>query len=127
METKPLLYGLIGFFIGGLLVSVAATTFDKPMPDIGSDISIHNMTMDEMSSILDGKSGDDYDKAFLAGMIAHHEGALKMAEGSAKNAKHQEIKELSAAIISAQKSEIDMMKRWQSEWGYNQDSSAHAH
>lgn len=30
METKPLLYGLIGFFIGGLLVSIAATTFDKP-------------------------------------------------------------------------------------------------
>lgn len=31
METKPLLYGLIGFFIGGLLVSVAANTFDKPI------------------------------------------------------------------------------------------------
>lgn len=30
MDTKSLLYGLIGFFIGGLLVSVAATTFDKP-------------------------------------------------------------------------------------------------
>lgn len=30
MDTKPLLYGLIGFFIGGLLVSIAATTFDKP-------------------------------------------------------------------------------------------------
>lgn len=30
METKPLLYGLIGFFLGGLLVSVAAVTFDKP-------------------------------------------------------------------------------------------------
>ena len=29
METKPLLYGLIGFFIGGLLVSIAANTFDK--------------------------------------------------------------------------------------------------
>lgn len=29
METKPLLYGLIGFFIGGLLVSIAANTFEK--------------------------------------------------------------------------------------------------
>lgn len=29
METKPLLYGLIGFFLGGLLVSIAANTFDK--------------------------------------------------------------------------------------------------
>lgn len=31
METKPLLYGIIGFLLGGLLVSVAATTFDKPV------------------------------------------------------------------------------------------------
>ncbi len=30
METKPLLYGIIGFILGGLLVSIAATTFDKP-------------------------------------------------------------------------------------------------
>jgi hypothetical protein len=30
MQTKPLLYGLIGFFLGGLLVSIAATTFEKP-------------------------------------------------------------------------------------------------
>ncbi len=29
METKPLLYGLIGFFIGGLLVSIAAHTFNS--------------------------------------------------------------------------------------------------
>ncbi len=29
MDTKALLYGLIGFFIGGLLVSVAANTFEK--------------------------------------------------------------------------------------------------
>lgn len=30
METKPLLYGIIGFILGGLLVSIAATTFDMP-------------------------------------------------------------------------------------------------
>ena len=35
MDTKALLYGLIGFFLGGLLVSVAATTFDKPMYSYG--------------------------------------------------------------------------------------------
>ncbi len=29
MDTKSLLYGLIGFFIGGLLVSIAATTFEN--------------------------------------------------------------------------------------------------
>lgn len=29
MGTKELLYGLIGFFIGGLLVAVAANTFNN--------------------------------------------------------------------------------------------------
>jgi len=29
MDTKSLLYGLIGFFIGGLLVSIAAHTFNN--------------------------------------------------------------------------------------------------
>lgn len=29
METKPLLYGFIGFFIGGFIVAVAATTIYK--------------------------------------------------------------------------------------------------
>ncbi|MGH7218687.1 MAG: hypothetical protein ACREGE_04570 [Candidatus Microsaccharimonas sp.] len=29
MDTKELLYGLIGFFLGGLLVAIAATTFNN--------------------------------------------------------------------------------------------------
>lgn len=46
METKPLLYGLIGFFIGGLLVSIAATTFDKPEPSRASDGLSHSKMID---------------------------------------------------------------------------------
>lgn len=30
MDTKALLYGIIGFILGGLVVSIAATTFNKP-------------------------------------------------------------------------------------------------
>lgn len=129
METKPLLYGLIGFFIGGLLVSVAATTFDKPAPDVTNSTG-HSMTMDDMSAALKGKTGDDYDKEFLNGMIAHHEGALVMAQQSADSAKHQELKDLSKSIVSAQEQEIEIMKQWQKDWGYadgtdTQDHPAH--
>ena len=46
METKPLLYGLIGFFIGGLLVSIAATTLDKPEPSRTSDELSHSKMLD---------------------------------------------------------------------------------
>lgn len=116
MQTKPLLYGLIGFFVGGLLVAIAATTFNKPtQEDTGSsDMSMHDTTAD-----LQSKTGDEFDKAFITSMIAHHEGAVEMAKLSAKNAKHAEIKNLSADIISAQEKEIIEMKQWQVDWGYS--------
>lgn len=119
METKSLLYGLIGFFLGGLLVSLAATTFDRPDSDGTS------MTM--MTSELERKTGDDYDKAFLSHMIEHHESALDMAELSATNAKHDELKSLSRDIMEAQKTEIDLMKRWQVDWGYGETMDGATH
>lgn len=121
MQTKPLLYGLIGFFIGGLLVSVVATTFEKPKsiePANTSSQSLSSTSMDAMTNDLRNKTGDEYDKAFIANMIAHHEGAVEMAKLSASNAKHDEIKKLSEAIIIAQEKEITDMKLWQENWGY---------
>lgn len=108
METKPLLYGVIGFILGGLLVSIAATTFDKPATD-----------MSQMTKSLTTKTGDTYDAAFLNDMIEYHQAAVDMAKLSAKNAKHQEIKALSTGIISAQEKEISEMKQWQMDWGYS--------
>lgn len=128
MQTKPLLYGLIGFFIGGFIVSVAATTFDKPEnKETTSNSSLMSgMSMDDMTTSLKGKTGDDYDKAFISSMIAHHEGAVEMAQLSAANAKHDEIKNLSVAIIAAQEKEIADMKQWQKDWGYAaSDTSPH--
>lgn len=122
METKPLLYGLIGFFIGGLLVSIAATTFEKPETASTTHQS-ESMTMHDMSEMLKDKTGDDYDKAFLAGMIEHHEGALDMALQSEENAKHDEIKQLSKDIVTAQQNEIAKMKQWQQAWGYESTHS----
>lgn len=120
MQTKSLLYGLIGFFLGGLLVSIAATTINKPSQN-SSDTpipSVSRMSMDDMTADLENKTGDDFDKAFLETMIAHHEGAVTMAMLSATSARHQEIKTLSEAIITAQKKEIGEMKQWQKDWGY---------
>lgn len=127
MQTKPLLYGLIGFFIGGFLVAVAATTFDKPeSKETSSNNSMMSgMSMDDMTADLKEKAGDEYDKAFIANMIVHHEGAVEMAKLSASNAKHDEIKKLSEAIITAQEKEIAEMKKWQENWGYGTSSADH--
>lgn len=121
METKSLLYGLIGFFAGGLLVSIAATTFNKPTQReiVNTNSPMSSMSMDDMTKDLKNKTGDDFDKAFISNMIAHHEGAVEMAKLSDKNAKHDEIKILSKNIISAQEKEINEMKQWQIDWGYS--------
>lgn len=108
MKNNPLLFGIIGFMLGGFIVSVAATTFDKPSAD-------HQ----EMVAELQAKSGDEFDKVFIAGMIEHHQSAVDMAKLSADRAKHQEIKDLSNEIIKAQQAEINTMRQWQTNWGYS--------
>lgn len=79
--------------------------------DMGSD-------MVEMQNKLQGLTGEEYDKEFLKQMILHHEQAVEMSQYAATNAKHQEIKDLASAVISAQTIEIEQMKQWQKDWGY---------
>ena len=127
METKPLLYGLIGFFIGGFIVSLAATTFDKPAHDeAGGTHAAASSNMEMSADSLLGKTGDEYDAAFISEMIAHHEGAVAMAKMSAAHAKHDEIKRLSLDIISSQAAEITQMKQWQKAWHYTGSSGSGA-
>ncbi|HPD98937.1 MAG TPA: DUF305 domain-containing protein [Candidatus Saccharibacteria bacterium] len=85
----------------------------------GSSGSTMNMAdhMDMMMDELRGKTGDEFDKAFLEQMIMHHQGALNMAAPGQDNAKHQEIKDLTKAVVDAQTKEIKQMQAWQKEWG----------
>jgi uncharacterized protein (DUF305 family) len=80
--------------------------------------SAGSMSMDDMASMLQGKTGDAFDAAFLAGMIPHHQGAIDMAKQVLVSAKHDELKKLAADIIASQQKEIDEMTQWQKDWGY---------
>ena len=94
------------------------------MPD-GSVMGSNGQSMDmadmmaSMNDELRGKTGDEFDKVFISEMIVHHEGAVEMAKLALTNAKHQEIKDLANAIISAQNKEIGDMKAWQETWWGN--------
>ncbi|MFZ4500439.1 MAG: DUF305 domain-containing protein [Minisyncoccia bacterium] len=112
-----------GYVVWGTTPSPLAVDQGKHMmPDgtmmhnDGSDMA--SMMMD-MNASLRGKTGDDFDKAFISEMIVHHQGAIDMAELALTDAKRQEIKDLSQAIITAQEKEIAEMKAWQKSW-YNQ-------
>lgn len=88
------------------------------MSNGGQAMSMSDM-MASMNAELAGKTGDAFDQAFLSEMIMHHQGAVEMAQLALTNAKHQEIKDLANAIITAQNKEIVEMKAWQKAW-YNQ-------
>ena len=79
-----------------------------------SDHMDHEMAMDGMLTqaeleTLKAAKGTEFDRLFLEGMIAHHEGAIAMAE-DVVDSKNSEVAELAAAIIKAQTEQIQYMK-----------------
>ena len=123
MESKSLLFGIIGFILGGLIVALAASTTppEEHSHDQGATDSHDTMSMASMTDSLKDKKGDEFDREFIAQMIAHHQGALDMAKLSTAQAKHDEIKQLSTSIIATQTKEIDQLRAWQTKWHYNAD------
>jgi len=130
MENKnsvvlfSVIFLIIGVFVGWLICSNKQTAPAIPtgghMMGNGQMMQNHGMdmsgAMNGMMSGLTGKTGDAFDKAFIEGMIEHHEGAVAMAQAALINAKHSEIKTMANAIISAQTSEINQMKAWLKSW-----------
>jgi len=120
MNSKTLVIGLVALVVGALGGHFA--TWKAAMPE-GHSTGMHEQ-MGAMMASLEGKTGDEFDKVFLSEMIMHHEGAVDMAEAALQNAKHQEIKDMANAIISAQTTEINQMRNWQSVW-YSEPVPAH--
>lgn len=102
------------------LVACAPTNNDTTMDHFTDNADHTSMSMDDMMAELEGKTGDDFDKAFIEMMIPHHEGAIEMALAAQQSAGHQEVKDMAEEIITAQQSEIDMMRGWQQAWGYTE-------
>ena len=75
--------------------------------------------MDDMNAGLVGKTGDDFDKAFIDEMIVHHQGAIDMAEMVITTSMRPELVKLANDIIVAQTNEIEMMSKWRAEWFAN--------
>jgi uncharacterized protein (DUF305 family) len=79
------------------------------------DMSMEGM-MKGMMAGLEGKTGLEFDQVFLGEMIIHHQGAVDMAKQVLATSKRPELIKLANEIIAAQTKEIEMMKKWQTEW-----------
>lgn len=132
MKKETILYSTIGLLAGLLIAGgIATLAVNKDqrgvMRMMGTNMSRvkdsnaghMGMSMNDMPDDLKNRSGDDFDKNFISMMIAHHQGAVQMAELAKHNAKHDEVKKMADDITAAQSREIDMMRGWQTDWGYD--------
>lgn len=67
------------------------------------------LSLEEMGTLGQLK-GAEFDKAWAKGMIAHHEGAIAMANEVLANGKNSEILALANAVVSGQTAEIETLK-----------------
>ena len=70
-------------------------------------------TNDKMHRDMAIRYTGDADRDFVAGMIAHHQGAIEMARVVLQHGRDPEIRKLAEDIIDAQDQEIAQMKAWQ--------------
>jgi uncharacterized protein (DUF305 family) len=83
-------------------------------PTTGTGMDMGDMKISEDAS-------KPFDLRFMDAMTSHHQGAIEMAKDAQTKAEHQDIKDLAAAIITAQTNEINDMKQWKKQW-YNVES-----
>ena len=77
--------------------------------DYGGHTMAGMLTGEELAA-LQAAQGPEFDQLFLLGMIAHHEGAIEMANDVIAAGTDPEFRSLAEAIIAAQLDEIELMQ-----------------
>lgn len=78
-------------------------------PNAGQELGMSSAEMG-MDHTMSDLKGTKVDGMFATMMIAHHEGAIRMAEMALERGQHSQIKTLAQQIIAAQKREVAIMK-----------------
>lgn len=97
------------------LPAISAEHSEMKMSDMHSSASSQEYMADMKNmheKMMAAVNESNPDKAFAKGMIAHHEGAIAMAETELKYGKDPEMRKLAQDIIKAQKGEIEQMNKW---------------
>ena len=81
-----------------------------------TQMSMDSMMMDMLAG-MKGRSGTELEKVFLQEMVAHHQGAVDMANELLKDKTiRPELAKFARDIVSAQTGEISMQKKWLKDW-----------
>jgi uncharacterized protein (DUF305 family) len=66
----------------------------------------------EMHRLMAAASGKTVDQAYIAKMIAHHQGAVAMAQVALRDSRDPEVRRMAQAVIETQTREIAEMRAW---------------
>ncbi len=111
MKRDPLLYGIIGILIGGVIVWFLATQ----AVNTSNSSMMRMMGMGGVNQRMMANS-NTIDAHFIEQMIPHHEDAITMSKLAQAKAQRAEVKQLANSIIDSQGKEINQMKAWYKEW-----------
>lgn len=114
--------------IGVLLLFLAAAIYWLTKPNTNTVTQNTQTSTEPLSeqSIYTDLKGEDFDEVYLGDMLAHHEGAVNMAEMAGAQTTRPEILALSQEIMQSQGKEMSEMMTWQEQWGYEKTMGGHA-
>lgn len=100
------------------MMSMWLQSWGAPM-EMGEDHSGHDMggmdmsgmmSEDDMQALADAQ-GPEFDRMWLEMMIAHHQGAISMAEQVKGASSNADVTSLAGAVMTGQAEEIDTMQK----------------
>ena len=100
------------------MMSMWLQSWGAPM-EMGEDHSGHDMggmdmsgmmSDDDMQALADAQ-GAEFDRMWLEMMIAHHQGAISMAEQVKAASRNADVTSLAGAVMTGQAEEIDTMQK----------------
>ncbi len=87
-------------------------TLPNTSPEYAESVRALENANERMHHAMALAPSGDADRDFAAGMLAHHEGAVEMAQVELRYGRDPDMRRLAEAIIAAQEQEIAMMRDW---------------
>ncbi|TMR14367.1 DUF305 domain-containing protein [Nonomuraea turkmeniaca] len=83
----------------------------KPTPSPGMGHEMPGAMSEEDMQKLESAQGKDFDRLFAKQMIAHHQGAIKMARMEEAGGANPQARELAKTIVTTQQEEVTQLRQ----------------
>ncbi len=104
---KVSLYLTLGLVVTGFLVGLGVGYYLTPE---------YRVSMYDKNTMSLGQADRTFDLRYINAMIAHHRGAMLLAEQLAKNSERPEMKTLAQNILNDEPKAIAELYAWKKEW-----------